>query len=340
MQIGFFGEVMQEHRADGAGYGFGGDTLNTALYLHRLSRQTGADISVQYFSMLGADAASEQLISTLAAEGLRLRLARHPAKTIGQYWIDTDALGERSFRYQRDNSAARDYFRLQNEASAAAGFRSSVTALEQALSSGELQALYLSGISLAICAESDRMRLYSAVSGFVRRGGQLIYDNNFRPLLWPAADAARWQQLLLPLCHLVLLTDSDERLIWQRPCAGAADLVDAALQAGARTVVLKCGPAPCWIAQQQGLTAALQVAAQPVAQVVDSSGAGDAFAAGFLAAFLSAPAGPVPAATRLQTAAVWGHRLAAAVVQQQGAIIAPAQMPQFPMIMPEVSDVI
>lgn len=339
MQIGFFGEVMQEHRADGAGYGFGGDTLNTALYLHRLSRQTGAGITVQYFSMLGSDAASDVLINRLAGEGLQLRLARHPDKSIGQYWIDTDALGERSFRYQRDDSAARYYFRLQSEVSAAAGFRSSVTALEQALSSGELQALYLSGISLAIFTESERMRLYSAVSGFVRRGGQLIYDNNFRPLLWQAADAARWQQLLLPLCSLVLLTDSDERLIWQRPCAGAADLVDAALQAGARTVVLKCGPAPCWIAQQQGVAAALQVAAQAVAQVVDSSGAGDAFAAGFLAAFLSEPASAEPVSTRLQTAAVWGHQLAAAVVQQHGAVIAPAQMPQFFLTTQEATDV-
>lgn len=310
MRIGFFGEGMREHQADirsdvALGYGFGGDTLNTALYLQRIGRQTGADVVVQYFTMLGQDEASDQLAATLAAEGLSLRAARHPDKTLGQYWIDIDAAGERSFRYQREDSAARQYF------------SSATTDLEQALSDGSLDVLYLSGISLAILAEQHRMRLYSALAGFVRRGGRLIYDNNFRPLLWPATTASRWQQLLLPLCALAFLTDSDERLIWQKPSAGAASLVDAALRAGVGTVVLKCGPAPCWIGQG---VSRLQVAAQQVAFVVDSSGAGDAFAAGFLARFL-----PEPAA--LAAAAGAGHQLAAAVVQQHGAMIAPALMP-------------
>lgn len=315
MQIGFFGEVMRERRAETRsdvtlGYGFGGDTLNTALYLHRLSRQTATDLVVQYFTMLGQDDASDQLAATLAAEGLSLRAGRHPDKTLGQYWIDIDAAGERSFRYQRDDSAARQYF------------SKITTDLEQALADGSLDALYLSGISLAILAEPDRMRLYSAVAGFVRRGGRLIFDNNFRPLLWTNTTASRWQQLLLPLCTLALLTDSDERLIWQKPSGGAAALVDAALQAGVSTVVLKCGPAPCWIGQ--GATR-LQVPAQPVPQVVDSSGAGDAFAAGFLARFLAAPDAMADAV--LTDAALAGHQLAAAVVQQHGAIIALAAMP-------------
>lgn len=310
MRIGFFGEVMREHRADGLGYGFGGDTLNTALYLHRLSRQTATDLVVQYFTMLGQDDANDQLAATLAAEGVSLRAGRHPDKTLGQYWIDIDAAGERSFRYQRGDSAARQYF------------SKITTDLEQALAEGSLDALYLSGISFAILAELDRMRLYSAVAGFVRRGGRLIFDNNFRPLLWTNTTASRWQQLLLPLCTLALLTDSDERLIWQKPSVGAAALVDAALQAGVSTVVLKCGPAPCWIGQ--GATR-LQVPAQQVPQVVDSSGAGDAFAAGFLARFLAAP--DALADAMLTDAALAGHQLAAAVVQQHGAIIGLAAMP-------------
>jgi 2-dehydro-3-deoxygluconokinase len=314
MRIGFFGEVMQEHRADGCGFGFGGDTLNTALYLHRLSRAAGSNLRVQYFTMLGHDRASEQLLDTLQAEDFALCATQHPDKSLGQYWIDIDAMGERSFRYQRDDSAAKHYFRHTD------------SALEQALAAGSLDALYISGISLAILTETDRLRLYSAINSFVRRGGWLLYDNNFRPLLWNAPTAARWQQKLLPLSCLVLLTDSDERLIWQQATAGAADLVKAALQAGAATVVLKCGPAPCWIAKRDGCW---QVPALQVAQVVDSSGAGDAFAAGFLARFCMNP-------TDLMSAAQAGHQLAATVVQHHGAVIPLARMPV--VLMRPVSD--
>jgi 2-dehydro-3-deoxygluconokinase len=93
-------------------------------------------------------------------------------------------------------------------------------------------------------------------------------------------------------------------------------------------VVLKCGAAPCWLAirSTDGAVLLQQVAAERVDTVVDSSGAGDAFAAGFLAHYLTLL--PPTLAPDIRAAARLGHQLAASVVQQHGAILAVQQMPQ------------
>lgn len=334
-QLGFFGEVMQEFRhsaaadaAKPAPLQFAGDTFNTAYYLKQLflqSRQPAAALSpaaaqlkkpgVHYFTGIGQDALSNALQAACLQYGLQLQGQPVAGKTLGSYWINTDAQGERSFSYQRSDSAVRGYFA-----------QTAPTALEQALATHQLDMLYVSGISLAVLPEAGRQRLYHAITDFVGRGGTLVYDNNFRPLLWDAATAARWQAKLLPLARLALLTDADERLIWQQPTASAADLLQQARQQLPTTAVclLKCGAAPALLAANQWQTA---VPAQPVAKVLDTSGAGDAFAAAFIWAWLVQGGTERPlAAAELIAAAQAGHQLAAAVVQQAGAIV--AQIPE------------
>jgi 2-dehydro-3-deoxygluconokinase len=67
----------------------------------------------------------------------------------------------------------------------------------------------------------------------------------------------------------------------------------------------------------------IAVPAQPVAKVLDTSGAGDAFAAAFIWAWLVQGGTERPlTAAELSAAAQAGHQLAAAVVQQAGAIVA------------------
>lgn len=82
---------------------------------------------------------------------------------------------------------------------------------------------------------------------------------------------------------------------------------------GARTTVVKAGPSPTTVTTPGGATTEVPVA--PVPQVRDTTGAGDAFAAGFLTA-LAADA-DVVASVRA------GHALAARVLQQPGANLEP-----------------
>lgn len=324
MIIGLFGECMLEQnllpqvaaRTDAPR--FGGDTLNTALYLARcLPLLADADKHWQpprYFTAVGQDHASQQLLQAWQAEGIDISTVQQLAdKTLGRYQISLDAQGERSFSYQRSDSAARAYFREQP------------TALQQQLQQRQLDWCYLSGISLAILTEADRQLLWASLQSFVAAGGHLVYDNNFRPQLWSAADAARWQRQILPYCQLALLTDSDELAI-----AGlsAEQSRQAALAAGCTLVLVKQGAGPCLIGWQAVGAAPLcwQVPAETVPLVVDSSAAGDAFAAAVLAALFTAPDWQPPL---IERAVHCGHRLAAAVLGQHGAIIAPAAMPDF-----------
>jgi 2-dehydro-3-deoxygluconokinase len=95
-----------------------------------------------------------------------------------------------------------------------------------------------------------------------------------------------------------------------------ARLLDWISAAGAIEIVLKAGPERPFIRQGgRNLVPVLP----PVEAIVDTTGAGDCFSAGYLAARL---AGAPP-----QQAALARHSLAARVIAHHGAIIPRAAMP-------------
>src|SRR3954447_7034899 len=78
--------------------GYGGDTLNTAVYLARLG------VAVDYVTALGDDLWSDEMLAGWAAEGVGTgQVARLPGRVPGLYIIQTDAHGERRFSYWRDS---------------------------------------------------------------------------------------------------------------------------------------------------------------------------------------------------------------------------------------------
>src|SRR5258705_12786381 len=103
-RVACIGECMIELRqAPGGLYsrGFGGDTLNTAVYLARLG------IDVDYITALGDDSLSDEMIAGWSAEGVGTgRVARLRGKLPGIYLIETDQQGERRFFHCRERSAA------------------------------------------------------------------------------------------------------------------------------------------------------------------------------------------------------------------------------------------
>ena len=300
MRAAAIGECMVEfhRRPDGAyGRGFGGDTLNCAVYLSRLG------IPTDYVTLLGDDGLSDEMIAAWEAEGLGTGLVgRLPGRLPGLYLIETDARGERTFLYWRSAAPARDLIRLRGD-SLGAELRGHAL-------------VYLSGITLSLFDAEGRARLVELLAGLRAGGARVAFDGNYRPRGWPDAAAARAAYAaMLAQTDIALPTFDDEAALF-----GDADplVTVARLQAaGVAELVVKRGPEPCLVAAGGSpVTVPVPGRVEPV----DTTAAGDSFNAGYLAGRLR---GLEPAA-----AAAQGHRLAAEVVRHRGAIIPREAMPR------------
>ncbi len=296
--IALLGECMIE--LNGQPFGdmrqtYGGDSLNTATYLARVAAPEA--VRVHYLTALGDDPLSRGMRARWQADGIDTRyVLTDPTRQPGLYLIQLDAAGERTFLYWRNQSAVR--YLLQHPDwpqvdAALAGF----------------DAIYLSGISLAILPPADRARLIDRLATCAAQGAQILFDGNYRPALWQDRDETRVTYAnLLPHVHLALMTDDDERALW---ADADADATIARLQAaGVAKIVVKQGAAGALYAAGDER---ISIAGERVARVIDTTSAGDAFNAGYLARYLQ---GAEPEACCRA-----GNHLAATVIQHKGAII-------------------
>ena len=298
IRIASIGECMIElrHRSASAlDLAHGGDTLNTAVYLARLTK--GRDVRVDYVTALGDDAYSDGMLAMWQYEGIGTDLvARLPGRLPGLYTIRTDARGERSFTYWRSAAAARDMLR---------GARAEEIA--EALESYDL--LYLSGITLSILDPPQRAALVAIADRVREHGGRVVFDSNYRPVGWPNSKEARAAfEEMLARVDIALPTLDDEQALFG--VKDALECADRLHRQGVAEIAIKLGEAGCSVSSTQFTG---EIAAQPVDQVVDSTAAGDSFNAGYLAARLL---GAEP-----REAARLGNHLAACVVAHPGAII-------------------
>jgi len=298
MKIAFVGECMIELREQGTGslaYSYAGDVLNAAVYCRReLGTQP---LTTAFVTALGRDSFSHAMLQFWQREKIDCTYVRQlPDKQPGLYLIQTAANGERSFVYWRNDSAARYMF------NGADG--------EQLLQRlGEFDGIYVSGITLAILADGGCAKLLSALEQLKVRGGQVYFDTNFRPRLWSDLDEARrCYDRVLQLADIAFVTLEDAQLLY-----GIATVEQVLARCAGFTtpeLVLKCGAEPCHIRHRGQV---ISVPAQPVANVVDTTAAGDAFSGAYLAARLLGQS-PEPAAKA-------AHALAARVIACPGAII-------------------
>jgi 2-dehydro-3-deoxygluconokinase len=294
--IVFFGECMLENQSDGNIH-FGGDTLNTALYLARTSKLE--TLTISYATAVGTDHFSEKLLQCWQNEGINNQyVSQFDDKDVGSYSIQTDNNGERTFIYDRLNSAVRSYFKKDH-----ADFTS-------ALTNRTCDYVYISGISLAILDDADRIKLLNMLTAFKNEGGYIVFDNNYRQALWQNVDPICTYQQVMKLADLAFLTDEDEYALY------SGNTVESIIERTDKwqipEVVIKQGDKPCIIKYNNQLTKVGSMKI-PANLIVDTCAAGDAFSAGYLAKRL--------AGESVIVAAKFAHQLAGEVIQHPGAII-------------------
>ena len=153
-------------------------------------------------------------------------------------------------------------------------------------------------------------RLLAFAQALRTRGATVVFDNNYRPSLWPDIAVARdCFSRAFTVADTALITADDHQTLFGFDSLELA--VAAAKDLGVFEVVIKRGAAPTLVRSGSGPWHS--VPTQTVTNVVDTTAAGDSFAAGYLSRRLR---GNTP-----EDATQFGNRLAARVIAHHGAII-------------------
>jgi len=256
---------------------------------------------VGYGTAVGVDDPfSAGILRLMADEGVDCSLVRQaPGRVPGVYAFDRDPAGERRFFYWRTESPARQYFQIADRET-----------LRQAVTQARL--VYISGITLAIIGQAGRAVLMDLLASARAAGAAVALDPNYRVQLWDSPEEARAAiEAAAALSSYVSTGVTDLTGLYgddglARSQAWAAQGVEVLVRAENHAVTVCAG----------GET--LKIAPDPPVRALDTTGAGDAFNAGYLWARLGGR--DIRASVRI------ARRLANFVVQHIGAIIPRAAM--------------
>lgn len=302
-RVAIIGECMVELKKNKNSIvqSFGGDTLNTAVYLSRLTQQQG--ITTSYVTGLGTDPFSREMLASWQDESINTEMVYIlKDKLPGMYAIETTVDGERSFFYWRNDSAAK-YWLCGRE----------MSALVNKLC--EHQMVYLSGISLAILSEDYRQKLLELLTLCREKGVKIVFDNNYRPALWKDnVVAQKIYKQMLSITDIAFLTFDDEQLLYGD--ATEQQTINRTKALGVSEIVIKRGGEECFVIVGEQCEA---IASATVHNIIDTTAAGDSFSAGYLAKRIMGGT--------IEQSALAGHTLAGTVIQHNGAIISRGVMP-------------
>jgi 2-dehydro-3-deoxygluconokinase len=257
------GEAMAElstyvelHRAQSFSLNYAGDTFNTAVAAARLGSRTG------FLTCYGEDDFAQGLQNRLKEEGIHITGGRVVPESTGLYFVSVDDTGEGQFTYYRHNSAAS---KLCEE---------DIT--PDLIQSSKL--VYSSGISLAI-SESCRKAVLKAFKMARELGITTAFDPNYRIKLWDGITAQNCLKEIASYIDFCFPSYPLDANYFSETIHTPEELLGRFQVLGIPNIFVK--------AASQGIYAGFEEKIQhypayPVDDVIDTTGAGDAFNGGFL----------------------------------------------------------
>jgi 2-dehydro-3-deoxygluconokinase len=268
---------------------YAGDTFNTLWHAAQL---LGPRASAGFVTRVGTGRLSDSFVAEMVSDGLDISgVGRDQDREMGLYLIELEG-AERSFHYWRHHSAAR---RLADDPDF----------LAQAVSGADI--IHISGITLAIIDPQGRETLFSVLDAARSQGAKVAFDPNIRQRLWSSrAETLATYKKMLMRTDIALPSFDDETSLWGDTSPEAT--IYRLRHSGVGEVAVKNGPHP--VAFSAADTAGVSDT-PAVSDLRDTTGAGDAFNAGYLAFRLL---GSTPLA-----AIGMGQKLARAVIAIAGA---------------------
>ncbi|MEV0828227.1 sugar kinase [Nonomuraea rubra] len=238
--------------------GLGGAESNVAIGVARL----GHDVT--WIGRVGADEFGDLIRATLAGEGVHAHAIPDPGAPTGLMIKGRRTADLIDVRYYRRDSA---------------GSRLTAADLDpELIRSARL--LHVSAITPAL-SESAREAVHHAISVARSAGVTVSLDVNYRRALWTPEEAGAWLREVVGEVDVLFATEAEGRLI--ADVEGAEALAGALARLGPRHVLIKFGAEGA-----MELSGGVVLRAEPYRVTeVDSVGAGDAFAAGWLADWLA-----------------------------------------------------
>jgi 2-dehydro-3-deoxygluconokinase len=262
----------------------GGAESNLAIAISRLGLSAG------WAGYLGDDEPGQLVLDRIRAEGVDTsRVRRIKERPTGLYLREQIGTDVRVY-YYRQGSAASTMHR---------------EAFDQDYFSGA-RFVHLTGITPAL-SEGCRAFVLWVAREARASGARLSFDVNYRSKLWGTEEAREFVEEILPDVNLLLAGDEEARALWGRDDEGFVRELGGR---GPEEVVIKKGSAGSLALVEEEI---LEHPASEVAEV-DPVGAGDAFAAGYLAGHLWG----MPAEQRLRVANAMGALSVATLGDYEG----------------------